>query len=82
MPMWVTREFIVACNERDHLYNKFVTNKTEENERAMKCSTNYVTKLTQDLKRDYFRKCLDENKGNSKRLLTTINETFGKTGNK
>ena len=44
----------------------------------MKRSRKYATKLKNDLKRDFFRKSLKENQGNSKGLWNTINQAFGK----
>ncbi len=54
MPKCVTREFIEACDARDHLYRVFSKNKTEENKARMKRSRNFATKLKQDLKKNYF----------------------------
>ena len=45
----------------------------------MKRSRNFATNLKNALKCDYFRKSLQENKGNSKGLWNTINQAFGKS---
>ncbi len=82
LPKWVTREYIQACDVRDSLYRTYVKNKSDINKREMKRSRNYVTKLKNDLKRDYFKHALRVNKGNSKKLWQTVNEAFGKTNNK
>ena len=82
MPKWGTRDFIAVCDEQDHLYNRYAKDKSVENKRKMKHTRNYVSKLKQDLKCDYFRKCLAENQGNSKKMWSTLNEAFGKNTNK
>ena len=79
MPKWVTDEFIAACDTRDHHFCTYCKNKTDANQAIMKRSRNYATNLKNALKRDFFRKSLEENKGNSKGLWNTINQAFGKS---
>ncbi len=78
LPKWVTAEYMSACDERDHHFKIYCRNKTEANHNRMKRSRNYATNLKKALKRDYFRKSINENRGNSKNLWNSINEAFGK----
>ena len=48
----------------------------------MKRSRNYVTKLKQDLKWDYFKNAIRNNQRNSKRLWKPIDEAFGNSSSK
>ena len=82
MPKWVTREYLSACDERDALHRRYSKNKNDFNKAEMKRSRNYVTKLKNDLKKDYFHKAIRDSKGDSKRLWRTINEAFGKSTSK
>ena len=68
MPKWVTCDYISACDARDHHFRIYSRNRTEANRAVMKHSRNYATKLKNDLKRDYFSKCLRDNKGDPKGL--------------
>ena len=54
MPKWVTREYLQACDERDFLHRKYSKDKSDFNRAEMKRSWNFVTKLKNDLKRNYF----------------------------
>ena len=82
MPKWVTKEFLQACDERDHHLKCYRKNKTEENRNKMKRSRNHVTWLKQQLKQNYYRDALRKSRGNSKKLWSTINEAFGKKSKK
>ncbi len=82
MPKWVTVEYIAACDERDFHFSEYSKDLTEAKKAHMKRSRNYCTKLRNDLKKGYFRKCLQENSGNSKSLCGTINEAFSKSKSK
>ena len=61
------------------IHRVYSKNKTPENLARMKWSRNFATKLKNDLKKGYFNKALQDNKGNSKKIWDTINEAFGKT---
>ncbi len=82
LPKWVTREYVEACDTRDHHHQEYVHNKTPENLARKKRSRNYATKLKQTLKKEYFKKSIAECRGNSKKLWGKINEAFGKTATK
>ena len=77
-PKWVTREYIQACNDRDHFYRIYAKDKTDANRVVMKRTRNYATKLKNYLKRDYSKNAITDIRGNSKGLWRAINDAFGK----
>lgn len=75
---WVTRGLIKAMEVRDKLYKRYLRTKDQDSYNIYRIYRNRITKLIAELKQNYYRNILNENKNNSKKLWATINEYSGK----
>ena len=80
--VWVTREFLSSCKERDSLKifcNR--TNRPEDIARYNRCRNKH-TQFSKNLKRDYFKNAFNEAGQDPKKLWRLVRQLFGNPKNR
>ncbi|XP_065642572.1 uncharacterized protein LOC136074196 [Hydra vulgaris] len=75
---WITKGLIKSSKKKQRLYEKFLKNKTYQNEKKYKIYKNLFENLKKKAKKNYFSKSLQNNIGNNKKTWDIIKEVIGK----
>ena len=77
LPVWITREFLSMCKERDNLKKTAKKTGNPEHRTIYNRRRNQVTSFSRTLKKTYFRHAFEEAGNDSKKMWKLVKQLFG-----